>query len=142
VNGPSAKSNTPWTSKNPCLNLKADVAQRLTVAYAPRYKMHGMVVETLLIAIYLHRKMTSIYPRNLPSLRSSPPAGPCLAEPSAVSIQLSLLLPCVAKPVTSRRIATEARVTRNRSATLAAAAPSGVIFGVGEVSFPNTILGN
>jgi hypothetical protein len=73
-----------------------------------------MVVEALLIAIYLHRKTTSIYLCDLSNLKLSRPAEACPAEPSAVSIQLSQLLPCVAEPVTSQQIATEARHTRNR----------------------------
>jgi hypothetical protein len=62
-----------------------------------------MVVEALLIAIYLHRKTTSIYLCNLPSPRLSRPAGACPAEPSAVSIHLDQLLPCVAELVTSQQ---------------------------------------
>jgi hypothetical protein len=59
---------------------------------------HGMVVEALIIAIYLHRKTTSIYLCDLPGPRPSRPAGAGPAEPSAVSIKLNQLLPCVAEP--------------------------------------------
>jgi hypothetical protein len=46
-----------------------------------RTGMHGMVGEALLIAIYLLRKTTSIYPCDLPScLRLSRPAGACPTE--------------------------------------------------------------